>query len=182
MVSKCCRSLLCKRWYQWNRSSFSFSPGCKEELLCPLFWPRLEYNGYFCCLRINLYRPWRFFLSICRYFHYQKYSFSGRQLFGRTLSASTEEIFTEQECEDPWINLQTPQVNKVPMGTNMELLPFFLFLFCCVWYHLQRLPIVSANSDYKLSKKVLLRSSSYYAACNKAEESLALLDETLQEL
>lgn len=76
----------------------------------------------------------------------------------------------------------TPRVNKVPMGTNMGTPSILLIFILLCLVSFAALSIVSANSDYKLSKKVLLRSSSYYEACNKAEESLALLDETLQEL
>ena len=64
------------------------------------------------------------------------------------------------------------------IGTPSILLIFVLL--CLVSF--AALSIVSANADYKLSKKVLTRSRAYYEACNKAEESLALLDETLLAL
>lgn len=42
------------------------------------------------------------------------------------------------------------------------------------------LSIVSANADNKLTQKVLNRTTSYYEACNNAEEALAAIDHTLR--
>lgn len=44
------------------------------------------------------------------------------------------------------------------------------------------LSFVSANADYKLSNKVLLRTTSYYQACNQAEASLSNIDATLHSI
>lgn len=44
------------------------------------------------------------------------------------------------------------------------------------------LSLVSANSDANLSEKVLVRTTSYYDACNRAEESLCNIDQTLCDI
>ncbi len=44
------------------------------------------------------------------------------------------------------------------------------------------LSIVSANSDYKLTKRMAERETNYYAACNDANQTLADIDRTLQSV
>lgn len=61
------------------------------------------------------------------------------------------------------------------MGSSSILLVFVLL--CLVLF--ATLSIISANSDNKLTKKVLERTTSYYSACNEAELTLAQLDDTL---
>lgn len=70
----------------------------------------------------------------------------------------------------------------VTFGTGVgssSILVIFVIL-CLVSF--ATLSIVSANADYKLSKKVLDRSTAYYEATNQAEQSLARLDKTLQNV
>lgn len=62
-------------------------------------------------------------------------------------------------------------------------LPTILLIFvvlCLISFGI--LSVVSANADWKLSKKLLSRSSSYYQACNEAERFLAEIDTTLYQL
>ncbi len=59
-------------------------------------------------------------------------------------------------------------------------LPSIMLIFvvlCLVSFGI--LSLVSANSDKKLSQKILNRSTSYYDACNQAEEMLCNIDELL---
>ena len=68
----------------------------------------------------------------------------------------------------------------ISFGTGVgssSILVIFVIL-CLVSF--ATLSIVSANADYKLSSKVLNRSTAYYEASNQAEQSLAELDKTLQ--
>ena len=70
----------------------------------------------------------------------------------------------------------------ISFGTGVgssSILVIFVIL-CLVSF--ATLSIVSANADYKLSSKVLNRSTAYYEASNQAEQSLAELDKTLQNV
>lgn len=71
------------------------------------------------------------------------------------------------------------QKKKLNLGLNIgssSIIVIFVIL-CLVSF--ATLSIVSANADKKLTAKVLERTTSYYEACNKAEETLADIDETL---
>ncbi|MBQ6788154.1 MAG: hypothetical protein IJO85_10585 [Lachnospiraceae bacterium] len=71
--------------------------------------------------------------------------------------------------------------NKTHFSMNIGL-PSILLIFvvlCLVSFGV--LSLVSANSDLKLSKKVLKRSSSYYETCNEAEEMLTDVHRQLVE-
>lgn len=62
-------------------------------------------------------------------------------------------------------------------------LPTILLIFvvlCLISFGI--LSLVSANADWKLSQKLILRSTSYYQACNDAEDFLAELDTTLYHI
>ncbi|MCH5276089.1 MAG: hypothetical protein J1E65_09620 [Lachnospiraceae bacterium] len=59
---------------------------------------------------------------------------------------------------------------------SSSLLVIFIIL-CLVSF--ATLSIVSANADYKLSSKVLERTTAYYEASNQAEHQLAELHQTL---
>lgn len=63
------------------------------------------------------------------------------------------------------------------VGSSSILLIFILL--CLVSF--ADLSIVSANTDRKLSDKVVSRTTNYYEACNLAEEELSVLDNTLHE-
>lgn len=70
---------------------------------------------------------------------------------------------------------------KTQFSMNIGL-PSILLIFvilCFVSFGI--LSIVSANSDLKLSQKVLHRSSIYYKTCNEAEEMLAEVHRQLFE-
>lgn len=56
-----------------------------------------------------------------------------------------------------------------------------IFVILCL-VSFATLSIVSANADFKLSTKVLDRSTVYYEATNQAEVSLARLDQTLRNI
>ena len=71
--------------------------------------------------------------------------------------------------------------NKKYFSINIGL-PSILLIFvilCLISFGI--LSLVSANSDLKLSKKVLARTTNYYATCNKAEEMLAYVHQQLLE-
>lgn len=71
--------------------------------------------------------------------------------------------------------------NKSQFSMNIGL-PSILLIFvilCLVSFGI--LSLVSANSDQKLSQKVLTRSSNYYKICNQAEEMLADIHKQLTE-
>lgn len=67
---------------------------------------------------------------------------------------------------------------RVNIGTSSILLIFVVL--CLVSF--ATLSIVSANADYKLSKKVADRTYSYYEAANQAESYIANIDKTLQSV
>lgn len=56
-----------------------------------------------------------------------------------------------------------------------------IFVILCL-VSFATLSIVSANADYKLSTKILDRTTAYYTAVNQAESSLAYFDQTLQKV
>lgn len=56
-----------------------------------------------------------------------------------------------------------------------------IFVILCL-VSFATLSIVSANADYKLSTKILDRTTAYYAAVNQAESNLANFDQTLQKV
>lgn len=64
------------------------------------------------------------------------------------------------------------------IGSSSILMIFVILCLIC----LAVLTLVSASSDNKLSKKVLERTSAYYAACNEAEKALAGVDQTLASI
>lgn len=55
-----------------------------------------------------------------------------------------------------------------------------IFVILCL-VSFATLSIVSANADYKLSTKILDRTTAYYAAVNQVEDELAQLDGLLQQ-
>ncbi len=67
---------------------------------------------------------------------------------------------------------------RVNVGTSSILLIFIVL--CLVAF--ATLSIVSANADYKLSKKVADRIEAYYSAANQAENYIASIDRTLQNV
>ncbi len=56
-----------------------------------------------------------------------------------------------------------------------------IFVILCL-VSFATLSIVSANADYKLSTKILDRTTSYYEALNQAENNLSQLDKTLRDI
>lgn len=62
-------------------------------------------------------------------------------------------------------------------GTGSASILVIFVILCLVSF--AALSIVSANADYKLSNKVLERTTAYYEAAAKAESMLAQLDQTL---
>lgn len=56
-----------------------------------------------------------------------------------------------------------------------------IFVILCL-VSFATLSIVSANADYKLSTKVLERTTAYYTASNQAETTLARFDQTLESV
>lgn len=56
-----------------------------------------------------------------------------------------------------------------------------IFVILCL-VSFATLSIVSANADYKLSTKILDRTTAYYTAVNQAESNLANFDQTLQKV
>lgn len=56
-----------------------------------------------------------------------------------------------------------------------------IFVILCL-VSFATLSIVSANADYKLSTKILDRTTAYYTAVNQAESSLAHFDQTLKKV
>ena len=71
--------------------------------------------------------------------------------------------------------------NKTQFSLNIGL-PSILLIFvilCLVSFGI--LSLVSANSDLKLSKKILTRTTNYYETCNEAEEMLADVHRQLLE-
>lgn len=74
------------------------------------------------------------------------------------------------------MNKKQKSFSGINIGSASMLLIFIIL--CLVSF--AALSIVSANADRKLSEKIATRTQSYYEACNKAEEALAQLDDTLQ--
>lgn len=67
---------------------------------------------------------------------------------------------------------------RVNIGTSSILLIFVIL--CLVAF--ATLSIVSANADYKLSRKVADRTTAYYEASNQAEAYIASIDQTLHSV
>lgn len=67
---------------------------------------------------------------------------------------------------------------RVNVGTSSILLIFVVL--CLVAF--ATLSIVSANADYKLSRRVADRTAAYYEAANQAEKYIACIDKTLQSV
>lgn len=70
----------------------------------------------------------------------------------------------------------TPLTFNGGIGSSSILVIFVIL--CLVSF--ATLSIVSANADYKLSTKILDRTTAYYEAQNQAEEELAQLDSSLR--
>lgn len=66
----------------------------------------------------------------------------------------------------------------INVGSSSILLIFVIL--CLISF--ATLSIVSANADAKLSAKVVERTTAYYEACNKAQEDIASMDNTLQAI
>lgn len=67
---------------------------------------------------------------------------------------------------------------KLNVGTSSIL---FIFVVLCL-VSFATLSLSSAVSDYKMSKKVADNTKAYYEACNVAEEKLADMQDSLQNL
>jgi len=67
-----------------------------------------------------------------------------------------------------------------PMNIGLSSVLLIFVVLCLVSFGV--LSIVSANADYKLSRKVADRSLTYYEACNQAQDTLREVDETLHTL
>lgn len=76
----------------------------------------------------------------------------------------------------------TPKEKVMPfsltIGSSSVLIIFVILCLVC----LAMLSITSANSDQKLSKRILDRTTAYYTACNEAEKALAGIDHTLASI
>lgn len=77
-----------------------------------------------------------------------------------------------------------PQKNKTKsqgprLGINVGSASILLIFVILCLISFAVLSIVSSNADHKLTQKVLARTSTYYDACNTAQESLARLDNVL---
>lgn len=80
------------------------------------------------------------------------------------------------------MNTDKRRFKKISFGTgtgSASILVIFVIL-CLVSF--AALSIVSANADYKLSTKVLNRTTAYYEAVGKAQSLLAQLDQTLADV
>ncbi len=66
----------------------------------------------------------------------------------------------------------------VNVGSSSILIIFVIVCLVCF----AALSIVSANSDYKMTKKMAERERNYYQACNDAYQALSDIDITLQKL
>lgn len=67
--------------------------------------------------------------------------------------------------------------NNFTINIGLPSIMLIFVVLCLVSFGI--LSLVSANSDRKLSQKVLSRSIAYYDACNKAEEMLCNIDQQL---
>jgi len=66
---------------------------------------------------------------------------------------------------------------NINIGSSSILMIFVILCLICF----ASLSLVSSTSDYKLSKNLQEKTTAYYNACNKAESSLASIDQSLQE-
>lgn len=64
--------------------------------------------------------------------------------------------------------------NNIGLNTGSSSILVIFMVLCLVT--LASLSMISAVSDYKLSRKVADRTTAYYEAVNKAEEKLAAID------
>lgn len=68
---------------------------------------------------------------------------------------------------------------KKLFGANVGSASILLIFIVLCLISLSILSLSSSLSDYRLSKKVSERQTSYYEACNKAEREFAILDSNL---
>ncbi len=66
---------------------------------------------------------------------------------------------------------------NINIGSSSILMIFVIL--CLISF--ASLSLVSSASDYKLSKNLQEKTSEYYSACNKAEASIASIDNSLKE-
>lgn len=71
---------------------------------------------------------------------------------------------------------------KKPFDVNIGSSSILLIFVTLCLVSFAALSIVSANADYKLSEKIMNRTTAYYEACNTAEESIAVIDHTLRNV
>ena len=74
-------------------------------------------------------------------------------------------------------NTERSQKLSFTNGIGSSSILVIFVILCLVSF--ATLSIASANADYKLSQKLLERTTAYYTASNQAEASLAHLDKTL---
>ncbi len=70
------------------------------------------------------------------------------------------------------------QKNSFGLNIGSSSILVIFILLCLITF--ATLSLVSANADYKLSKRIAARTDSYYAANNKAQEMLRVMDEAMQ--
>lgn len=74
----------------------------------------------------------------------------------------------------------TSKKNSFGLNIGFSSILLIFVILCLVSF--AALSIASADADHRLCTRVMERTASYYDACNKAEEALAGVDETLAEI
>ncbi len=71
--------------------------------------------------------------------------------------------------------------NRIRMGANVGSSSILLIFVILCLISFATLSLVSANADWKLNRKIMDRTTSYYNACNQAEAQIAELDRQCRE-
>ena len=79
------------------------------------------------------------------------------------------------------MNSQIKEKNSGDYGISVGLSSLLLIFTVLCLVSFATLSIASANADKKLNDKIISGTASYYTACNKAEDKLADIDNTLYE-
>lgn len=69
--------------------------------------------------------------------------------------------------------------NRLHFGIHIGSVSILLIFVILCLVSLSTLSLTSATADYRLSSKIIERQSNYYEACNKIEQDLSNLDQTL---
>ena len=78
------------------------------------------------------------------------------------------------------MNHESSHSSGIHIHSGISSILLIFIILCLVSF--AALSLSSANADWKLTKKMLTRTTAYYNACNEAEDKLVQIDQTLSSL